>query len=73
MEHRPVTRPTPGTPHPARLRAIFQDRRDKTLFIDGAAVLRYGEIVTVVDAAKGAGVDRVGIITPELKQGGHLK
>ena len=53
----------------ARLRAIFQDRRDKTLFIDGAPVLRYGEIVTVVDAAKGAGVDRVGIITPELKAG----
>ena len=53
----------------ARLRAIFQDRRDKTIFIDGAPVLRYGEIVTVVDAAKGAGVDRVGIITPELKAG----
>ena len=52
-----------------RLRAIFQDRRDKTLFIDGAPVLRYGEIVTVVDVAKGAGVDRVGIITPELKAG----
>jgi biopolymer transport protein TolR len=53
----------------ARLRAIFQERRDKILFIDGAPVLRYGEIVTVVDAAKGAGVDRVGIITPELKAG----
>ena len=53
----------------ARLRTIFHDRRDKTLFIDGAPGLRYGEIVTVVDAAKGAGVDRVGIITPELKAG----
>ena len=65
INHQPVT---PETLQ-ARLRAIFQDRRDKTLFIDGAPVLRYGEIVTVVDAAKGAGVDRVGIITPELKAG----
>ena len=65
INHQPVT----PEALQARLRTLFQDRRDKTLFIHGAPVLRYGEIVTVVDAAKGAGVDRVGIITPELKAG----
>lgn len=51
----------------ARLRDLFATRRDKTLFIAGDASLRYGEIVTVIDAAKGAGVDRVGVITPGLR------
>jgi biopolymer transport protein ExbD len=36
---------------------------NKTMFIAGAPSLRYGAIVRVIDAAKGAGVDRVGIIT----------
>ena len=40
-----------------RLRTVFADRRDKTLFIMGDGVLRYGEVVAVIDAAKGAGVN----------------
>jgi hypothetical protein len=38
--------------HP-RLREIFETRREKTLFIMGAGTLRYGEIITVLDAARG--------------------
>ena len=51
----------------ARLRTIYAERHDKTLFIAGAPSLRYRAIVGVIDAAKGAGVDRVGIITQGLK------
>ena len=51
----------------SRLRTLFESRRDKTLFTAGDASLRYGEIVQVIDAAKGAGVDRVGVITPGLR------
>jgi biopolymer transport protein ExbD len=47
----------------ARLRSIYAVRQDKTLYVAGAASLRYQSIVDVLDAAKGAGVDRVGIIT----------
>jgi biopolymer transport protein TolR len=47
----------------ARLREIYASRRDKTLYISGAGSLRYGDIVAVVDAGRGAGVERVGIIT----------
>ena len=47
----------------ARLRSIYAVRHDKTLYVAGAASLRYQSVIDVLDAAKGAGVDRVGIIT----------
>jgi biopolymer transport protein TolR len=53
----------------ARLRDVFQERRDKTLYISGDSSLRYGEIVEVIDAAKGAGVQRVGVITESMRLG----
>jgi len=53
-----------------RLRRVFSDRSDKTLYIIGAPTLRYGAIVRVVDAAKGAGVTRVGIVTEEMRRAG---
>ena len=46
-----------------RLRSIFEQRQEKTMFIAAAGTLRYGEIVAVIDAAKGAGVEKVGIVT----------
>jgi biopolymer transport protein TolR len=51
-----------------RLRHIYADRRDKTMFIAGAPTLRYRDIVAVIDAAKGAGVDRVGIVTDAMRR-----
>jgi biopolymer transport protein ExbD len=51
-----------------RLRAIFEQRKDKTMFIVGEGSLRYGEIVAVIDAAKGAGVEKVGIVTEGMRQ-----
>jgi biopolymer transport protein ExbD len=52
----------------ARLRTIYASRRDKTIFIAGAPTLRYKAIIEVLDAAKGAGVDRVGIITEGMRR-----
>jgi biopolymer transport protein TolR len=51
-----------------KLRTIFEQRKDKMMFIAGAPSLRYGEIVAVIDAAKGAGVEKVGIITEGMKK-----
>jgi len=51
-----------------RLRKIYEERKDKTLFIAGDGTLRYGDIVEVIDAAKGAGVEKVGIITEGMRQ-----
>jgi biopolymer transport protein ExbD len=51
-----------------RLRTLFEERRDKQMFIMGAGTLRYGDIVDVIDAAKGAGVERIGIVTEGMRQ-----
>ncbi len=51
----------------ARLREIYEERKDKTLFIAGAGTLRYGEIIEVIDAAKEAGVEKVGIVTEGMR------
>ena len=50
------------------LRAIYADRRNKTMFIIGDGTLRYGDIVSVIDAARGAGVQRVGIVTEGMRR-----
>ena len=50
-----------------RLRTIYSDRRDKTMYIFGAGSLRYKHIIEVIDAAKGAGVDRVGIVPEAMR------
>jgi biopolymer transport protein ExbD len=52
----------------SRLRDIFEQRREKTMFIAGAGTLRYGEIIEVIDAAKGAGVEKVGIVTEGMRR-----
>ena len=54
----------------SRLRDIFEERRDKTMFIAGSGQLTYGSIVRVIDAAKGAGVDKVGIVTEGMRRAG---
>ena len=53
---------------PATLRDIFESRKVKTMFIIGDGSLSYGDIVNVIDAAKGAGVDKVGIVTEGMRR-----
>jgi biopolymer transport protein ExbD len=53
-----------------RLRNIFDQRKDKTMFIIGAGTLRYKDIIEVIDAAKGAGVEKVGIVTEGMRKAG---
>jgi biopolymer transport protein TolR len=48
-----------------RLRAIVAGRRDKTVFVIGAGSLRYGDVVPLIDAARGAGAS-VGIVTERM-------
>jgi biopolymer transport protein ExbD len=53
---------------PEFLRTTFEERKDKTMFIVGDGNLRYGDIVFVIDAAKGAGVEKVGIVTEGMRR-----
>ncbi|HTI37257.1 MAG TPA: biopolymer transporter ExbD [Vicinamibacterales bacterium] len=57
----------------SRLRDVFESRKDKTMFIVGDPSLRYGQIIQVIDAAKGAGVEKVGIVTMGMRNEGQGK
>ena len=52
----------------SKLRKIFDERKEKTMFIVGDGSLRYKDIVDVIDAAKGAGVEKVGIVTEGMRK-----
>src|SRR5580765_1031034 len=53
-----------------RLRNIYDQRKDKTMFLIAAGTLHYKDIVAVIDAAKGAGVEKVGIVTEGMAKAG---
>jgi len=53
-----------------RLRNIYDQRKDKTMFLIADGKLRYKDIVDVIDAAKGAGVEKVGIVTDGMRKAG---
>lgn len=50
------------------LRGIYETRKEKTIFIIGDGSVRYGEIVQIIDAAQGAGVTKVGIVTDGMRK-----
>ena len=50
----------------ARLKDIFQARSDKTIFVKAAGNVPYGKVVQAMDIAKGAGVERIGIISEKM-------
>jgi biopolymer transport protein ExbD len=56
-----------------RLRNIFDQRKDKTMFIMAAGSLRYKDIIEVIDAARGAGVEKVGIVTEGMRKAGGVQ
>jgi biopolymer transport protein ExbD len=51
-----------------KLRSIYEARKDKTMFVAGAETLRYKDIMDVIDAAKSAGVEKVGIVTAGMRK-----
>lgn len=49
-----------------RLKDVFQTRADKTIFVRAAGTIPYGRVVEAMDVAKGAGVERIGIISESM-------
>ena len=52
----------------AKFREIYETRREKTLFLIGAGSVAYGEIMRVIDAAVGAGVEKIGVVTDGMRR-----
>jgi biopolymer transport protein ExbD len=51
-----------------RLREIYATRTDKTIFVRAAMRVPYKEVVKLIDLAKGAGVEVVGIMPEEYNE-----
>jgi len=61
----PVTKPELG----ARLTDIFRTRADRTMFVRGDPEVLFAEVAEVIDIAKGAQVDKIGLITKNIEAG----
>jgi len=51
----------------AKLQEIYSARANKNMFISASPKLPYGDVVKVIDIAKGAGVGDIGLITEEIR------
>jgi biopolymer transport protein TolR len=49
-----------------RLEDIFKTRSDHTIFVQADDELLFNDVAQLIDAAKGAGVDRVGLMTEQI-------
>ena len=53
-----------------RLMDIFKTRAEKVLFVKADDDLPWSQVANVIDAAHGAGVEKVGLITAKIAQSG---
>jgi len=51
----------------SKLQEIYSARANKNMFISASAKLPYGDVVRVIDIAKGAGVGDIGLLTEEIR------
>ena len=52
-----------------RLEEIFKTRAERVIFVKGANDLEFQYVAKVIDIAKGVGIDKVGLMTPEMEAG----
>ncbi len=51
----------------SKLQEIYSARANKNMFISASPKLPYGDVVKVIDIAKGAGVGDIGLLTEEIR------
>lgn len=61
----PVTKDQLG----ARLTEIFKTRAERVMFVKGDPDILFGDVAEVIDIAKGAQIDKVGLITAKIEEG----
>jgi len=50
----------------AELQEVFKTRNDRTMFVQADPELLYKDVVEVIDISKGAGVDKIGLMTEQI-------
>ena len=53
----------------SRLEDIFKTRAERVVFVKGDPDLEYREVARAIDVAKGAGIDKIGLMTPKIEAG----
>jgi biopolymer transport protein ExbD len=52
-----------------RLMEVFKTRAERVVFVKGDPDLEFMTVAKAIDAAKGAGIDKVGLMTPKIEAG----
>ena len=52
-----------------RLEEIFKTRAERLVFVKGDPDLEYQTVAHAIDIAKGAGLDKIGLMTPKVESG----
>ncbi len=52
-----------------RLETIFKERADKVAFVKGDSDVLFMDVARAIDIMRGAGIDKVGLITAKLEAG----
>jgi biopolymer transport protein ExbD len=53
----------------ARLEAVFKTRAERVVFVKGDPDLDFQTVAQAIDIAKGAGIDKIGLMTPKIEAG----
>ncbi|HZP00607.1 MAG TPA: biopolymer transporter ExbD, partial [Terriglobia bacterium] len=49
-----------------RLEDIFKTRNERVVFVKGDSSLPFADVAEIIDIAKGAGIDKIGLVLKEL-------
>jgi len=52
-----------------RLLEVFKTRAERVVFVKGDPDLEFMHVAKAIDIAKGAGIDKVGLMTPKIEAG----
>jgi biopolymer transport protein TolR len=53
----------------ARLEQVFKTRAERVVFVKGDPDLDFRSVAEAIDIAKGAGIDKIGLMTPKIEAG----
>ena len=63
------TEPTDETRLGERLMDVFKTRAEKVVFVKGDPSLEFRDVARAIDIAKGAGIDKIGLMTAKMEAG----
>ncbi|HTS71881.1 MAG TPA: biopolymer transporter ExbD [Terriglobia bacterium] len=52
-----------------KLEEIFKTRNTRIIFVKGDPSTEFGDVAAVIDVAKGAAIDKIGLITKSIEEG----